>query len=255
MKLFKREQALREKLNNVLSLVRNHHSRLLYIKQRLKAREQILFEKLKLSNNNDFSKILANEIAEIRKLQSNLENLILALESFILRTETLLTLDEFAQAMNPIPRMISSIKDEASKVSPYLGKEIQELMDNIENIRVYYPESNILEISLSEEAEAILREAAEFASNNVAKKLPEIPLASQDKKVTHEELLEAEGYGIVKSSMREINPFEDKLMRYIIEHKGKIDIKKCSEELGISQTQLNKLLDDLIRQGKIQRLK
>ncbi|SRR5579885_3273863 len=255
MKFFKREPALREKLGNILSTVKIHHSRLLLIKQRLVARERTLFEKLQLTRNNEMSKILANEIAEIRKLQGNIDNIIVALESFILRAETILSLDEFTQAITPIPRMITSIKEDASKISPYLSGEIEELFNSIDNLRVYYPENNNIEVTMTEEAEAILKEAAEMASSNVARKLPEIPLASQEKKVSHAALLEAEGYGNVKTQGRELNPLEDKLIRYILENRGRIDLKRCSEELGIPQTNLNKLLDDLIKQGKLQRLK
>ena len=259
MKIFKREPSLKEKLSNVLALVKNHHSRLLFIKQKLKSRESILFEKLKLTHQNEMAKILANEIAEIRRLQNNIDNIILALESFILRAETILSLDEFAKAISPIPRVITSIKEEASKVSPILSSEMDELVNNIENLKIYYPENNVYEISMNEEAEAILKEAAEIASSNIAKKLPEIPLANQEKKLTSLRLMEAEGYGTEYAAMKhnssEVTSLEDKLLRYVIENKGKIDLKRCSEELGVSQSKLNQVIDDLIKQGKLQRIK
>lgn len=250
MKLFKKEQPFKERLIQILNIVKNHHSKLNLIKYRLKSREKILFERLSQTNKSELAKILANEIAEIRKLESNLEGILLSLESFMLRAETVLQLDEFTRAISPIPRMIYSIKEEASKISPYLSNEMEELMNNIENLKIYYPEGSF-NIAINEEVESILKEAAEIATKKIDTNLPEIPVSTADKKPIR--LLEAEGYGV--SEKREFNPLEDKVLRYIIENSGRINLKKCSEDLGIEEAKLSNIIEDLIKQGRLQRIR
>ncbi len=254
MRLFKKEQALKDKLSGVLTIVKNQFSRLQLIKYKLREREKLLLEKLSHTNNKNVATVLANEISAIRKLYTNLDNILVALESFILRTETILSLDEFTKMISPIPKVLSSIREDVNKISPILAGEMEELMNSLESLRVYYPESDSFALATLEDAEVVLKEAAEAASKKVATSIPEIPLSRHDKKLSDQPMLEAEGYGTIQLSSSD-SLLEDKLIRYIIEKNGKIDLKRCSEELGISQSKLNQVIEDLIKQGRIQRVK
>lgn len=254
MRLLRREQALKDKLLSILDTIKNQYVKLTLIKHRLKAKEKLLMDRLPQINNKDLAVAVANEIADIRKLYASLENILVALESFMLRAETVITINEFTKVISPISKMLSSIREDANKLSPLLASEMEELMNSLENLKVNYKENEIFTPLTLEDTELILKEAAEVASKKVITSIPEIPLSKHDKKLSDQPMMEAEGYGTVSLNYSD-SLLEDKLMRYIIEKNGKIDLKKCSEELGVTQSKLSQVIEDLIRQGKIQKIK
>ena len=263
MSFLKRNVSLKDKLQNIFSSLRSYHNKIALIKNKLQLRERELFDKVikaKQYNKEDLAVIFANEVAEIRKLQKNLEGVSLAIEQLILRIETLMQIEEFTGAIAATKSLVQSIKDKVSQLSPELGAALEELSNNIEGINLNYPEYDIFKTGLNEEAESVLKEAAREAAKAKEIELPEIPLY-QDKRPVR--MLEAEGYSksqeipvlqTAEISSREINVStkEERLLRYIMENKGKIDINKCSKELGMSSFEIKSLLDSLSKQGKIE---
>jgi division protein CdvB (Snf7/Vps24/ESCRT-III family) len=265
MSFLKRSSSLKDKLQNAFINLKNYYNKINLIKYKLNQREKELFEKVvkaKQYNKNDIAAIIANEIAEIRKLQKNLEGISLSIEQLMLRIETIMHMEEFTGAVAATKSLIQSIREKVSNLSPELGIALDELSNGLEGLNLTYPEENIVNTSLSDDAESILKEAAKEASKAEAIELPEIPLY-QDKRPVR--VMEAEGYGRVqdipvaqKVSMPvkdEMLSKEEKVLRYIIENKGKIDLNKCSLDLGISTFEIQSILTSLSKQGKIEILR
>lgn len=263
MSFFKRNTSVKDKLQNVFSNLKAYHNKIFLIKSRLQAREKELFEKVvkaKQYKKEELASIFANEVAEIRKLQKNLEAVSLAIEQVVLRIETLMQIEEFTGAISATKSLIQSIKDKVGQLSPELGVALEELANSMEGIDLNYPEYDVFKTGINEEAEAVMKEAAAEAAKAEAIQLPEIPLYEDKRPVR---LLEAEGYSkpqeipilqTAEISSRESNVTskEEVLLRYIIENKGKIDLNKCSKDLGMSSSEIKSLLDNLNKRGKIE---
>jgi division protein CdvB (Snf7/Vps24/ESCRT-III family) len=259
MNISKKSFGIKEKIITALDLLRKYHSKLSNLKNRLKFREKELFEKTiiaKQTGKEDLALIFANEISHVRKLQNNLDSLLIHLEQLIIRLQTTIELGEFIKLVTDSKSLINLVQKDVKNISPELANILDDLSEGIEivNTNYYYPESEFNVESMSDEVEQIINEAAKEASKRIKTITENLPAAKEKLPAKYSEILEAEGYGDVEVliSNKFNKNLEDKLLRYIVENQGKISLKQCAEKFGVAKEDIREALINLSKQGKIQ---
>jgi len=121
-------------------------------------------------------KVLANELAELRKNEKLLGNLKLSLDQVQLRLSTMNELGDAMVTIGPVITIMRSIGPAIGKFIPQASAEF-EIMSNLlgEMTSESFGGSFEMIISSNEETENILKEAAVVAGNRVGTKFPSTP--------------------------------------------------------------------------------
>ncbi|MBE0519620.1 hypothetical protein IBX35_01065 [Candidatus Bathyarchaeota archaeon] len=253
---------------------------------RLKKRDNILFQTcvhaLKKQNKGRAT-ILANEIAEIKKLTKFLYHVELAIERVILRLETISELSDIIIDLKPALRMLQNVSKELFEVLPDVSSELSRVNDIISetlySTRITTDESLIPVNRTTPGGEEILKEVSSFVEQRVAEKLPEPPsaletpvetpvrqmvaLAATCSQTIGQETVETEAvssqnlFSFKKAEVQEISlkvekpSLQNVLFEYIKKSKGEIDLTQCSVELNASCEEIEKALQGLGAEGKI----
>ena len=253
---------------------------------RLKKRDNVLFQTcvhaLKKQNKGRAT-ILANEIAEIKKLTKFLYHVELAIERVILRLETIRELSDIIIDLKPALRMLQNVSKELFEVLPDVSSELSRVNDVISetlySTRITTEESLIPVNRTTPGGEEILKEVSSFVEQRVAEKLPEPPSAVETPKETPvrqmvaltatcsqtigQETVETEAvssqnlFSFKKAEVQEVSlkvekpSLQDVLFEYVKKSKGEVDLTQCSLQLNASCEEIEKALQDLGAEGKI----
>jgi len=149
-------------------------------------RDRDLFEKIVQAHEKHDSrrvKILANELAEIRKQRNLLMNARLALDNVALRLRTVFEFGNFVSAVSPVVDTLQSIKTKISGILPEVGNELGDVGMRLNDLVIEMGQSTgtafDFELS-SEDAQKIMEEAAMIAENRMKMKLPDLPAEESD---------------------------------------------------------------------------
>jgi division protein CdvB (Snf7/Vps24/ESCRT-III family) len=254
---------------------------------RLKERDKALFQTcvnaLK-ANNREMAAICANELAEIRKLISFLQQVELALERVILRLETIKELSDIVIDLKPVLRTIQGISRQLSEILPEVASEINEINDVL--IETIHSTKMSNEISIPVDrvtpaGEQILSEVESFLEKQIREKLPEPPatletssikqskaeikqmvaLAASCSQSVSNEIADGREYcpenliSFRKAEIQEISlkvgNLEEALLEYVRRSGGEIDLIRCSRDLGAPCEEVEKALRSLGAKGKV----
>ena len=123
------------------------------------------------------AKVLANELAEIRKVEKMLLQAQLALESISLRLNTVSELGDLVTVLSPVSNVLGSVREGMSNVFPQADREI----GNIGNLLGDILSSTNQNVNLptnagkvDAEAEKILQEAELAAEKRLRARLPDV---------------------------------------------------------------------------------
>jgi len=261
-------------------------SRIEQVSFRLKKRDNVLFQTcvhaLKKQNKGRAT-ILANEIAEIKKLTKFLYHVELAIERVILRLETIRELSDIVIDLKPALRMLQNVSKELFEVLPDVSSELGKVNDVISetlySTRITTDESLIPVNRTTPGGEEILKEVSSFVEQRVAEKLPEPPanletpmetpvrqmvaLAATCSQTIGQETSEIEAvssqnlFSFKETEVQEVSlkvekrSLEDVLFEYVKKSKGEVDLTQCSLQLNASYDEIEKALQDLGAKGKI----
>jgi division protein CdvB (Snf7/Vps24/ESCRT-III family)/predicted CopG family antitoxin len=253
---------------------------------RLKKRDNVLFQTcvhaLKKQNKGRAT-ILANEIAEVKKLTKFLYHVELAIERVILRLETIRELSDIVIDLKPALRMLQNVSKELFEVLPDVSSELGRVNDVISetlySTRMTTDESLIPVNRTTPGGEEILKEVSSFVEQRVAEKLPEPPatletptetpvrqmvaLAATCSQTIGQENVETEAvssqdlFSFKETEVQEVSlkveepSLEDVLFEYVKKSKGEVDLTQCSLQLNASYDEIEKALQDLGAKGKI----
>jgi len=249
---------------------------------RLKKRDNVLFQTcvhaLKKQNKGRAT-ILANEIAEIKKLTKFLYHVELAIERVILRLETIRELSDIVIDLKPALRMLQNVSKELFEVLPDVSSELGKVNDVISetlySTRITTDESLIPVNRTTPGGEEILKEVSSFVEQRVAEKLPEPPsvletpvrqmvaLTATCSQTIGQETVETETissqnlFSFKKAEVQEVSlkvekpSLQDVLFEYVKKSKGEVDLTQCSLQLNASYEEIEKALHDLGADGKI----
>ncbi|MEM2202449.1 MAG: hypothetical protein QXL38_01705 [Candidatus Bathyarchaeia archaeon] len=257
---------------------------------RLKERDKILFQtcvNALRANNREKAAICANELAEVRRLISFLQQVELALERVILRLETVRELSDIVIDLKPALRTLQSVSRQLSEILPEVSSEISEINnvigETIYSTRISSDEVLIPVDKVTPAGEQILNEVESFLERKIAEKLPEPPATRETPKLEEakaeikqmialaascsqtvggetvdedgrrsENLISFRKAEIQEISLKVAKPsLEEALLEYVRRTGGEIDLIRCSRDLGASCEEVEKALQSLGAKGKV----
>ena len=167
----KRLQAQISKLDNMLS--------------KLKERDEKIFQRVVIAtqqHDTQTSKVLSNELAEIRKVSKILGNARMALEQIELRLTTAHDLGDTVVTIMPTIGLMKNLKSSLSKFMPGAEQEINNMAEMLGGLmtETFSGDATFgIDESTNAESDKILQEAAAVAESTVDNKFPNAPIDSE----------------------------------------------------------------------------
>jgi len=127
--------------------------------------------------------ILANELAEIRKMEQMTMQARIALDQIELRLTTLTELGDITATLAPVIGVLHGVKTSIAGVSPAVAKELGNIGDLLSGIALDSGVVGGMSInfeSVNEDSQKILYEAATIAEQRMKTKFPQLPAAEEE---------------------------------------------------------------------------
>ena len=167
----KRLQTQISKLDNMLS--------------KLRERDEKIFQRVVIAtqqHDTQTSKVLSNELAEIRKVSKILGNARMALEQIELRLTTAHDLGDTVVTIMPTIGLMKNLKSSLSKFMPGAEQEINNMAEMLGGLmtETFSGDATFgIDESTNAESDKILQEAAAVAETTVDNKFPNTPMDSE----------------------------------------------------------------------------
>ncbi len=153
---------------------------------RLREKEAGLFNKVVSSlqkHEREHANMLANELAEIRKMDKMVTSAKLALEQIALRLNTIQDLGDITAMLSPTMGIIKGVRSQLTGLVPEAQSEIGEISDLLSAILSDVGQMNAAPINFetaNEEAERVLAEAAAVAEQTMKQRFPDLPITENE---------------------------------------------------------------------------
>ena len=174
---------LKTKLSNASTVVNNQLAKLRIMDSRFNTLEVDLNNKVinNLRNGDKVrAKVLANELAQIRKIKCTTQKLLMSLEVIVIRFSTVSEFAEILDTINPMIETINEIKDDINRTVPVASSIISEMSTLTSDVLM---QANVnvdidhISIPVNSDALEILNEAQNIMEEETKSKLPEIPIS------------------------------------------------------------------------------
>ena len=122
--------------------------------------------------------VFANELSEIRKMESMIMHARLALEQIALRLRTVSELGDIVTTLAPAVGVLRTVKSGMSAIFPEAEKELGQIGTLLNGIIIDAGQSNGLSINFdtaNEDAQKILAEASTVAEQKIKERFPDLP--------------------------------------------------------------------------------
>ena len=156
----------------------------------LKERDAKLFQRIveaTQKHDTQTSKVLGNELAEIRKVTKILSSARIALEQIELRLTTCSDLGDTVVAIMPTMGLMKNLKSSLGKIMPEAEQEIGQMADMLGGFMTDSFSGDTafgVDETTSAESEKILKEAAAVAESSTGQMFPSVPTDTQDTTAT-----------------------------------------------------------------------
>jgi division protein CdvB (Snf7/Vps24/ESCRT-III family) len=181
LRSLKKEEPLKPRIQHSLVQLTKTVSSLDYKVKTLNEKDTKLFGRIvQAKKNHDITtgRVLANELAEIRKNKKVLTTLKLSLEQVNLRLSTVQDLGDAMVSLRPILATMNSLKPALGRIMPEVSGEFEALFGILnESVSGSFGGSFEMDGISNEETENILKEAAAVAGNRISEKFPSTPSA------------------------------------------------------------------------------
>ena len=185
--MFNQEAPLKPRIDNAIRDLNKPISKLDSTSNQLNQKDGKLFQRIvQAQQNKDIhtSKILANELAQIRKTNKMIGNMRTAVDRTQLRLSTVSTMGDAIVSMQPAVNTMKAVGPAMNKIIPQASQELEsmgtmlgDMMPGSLGDDYYFADSGS-----SQETDAILSEAAAVAETQIDDKFPSVPLnATQSK--------------------------------------------------------------------------
>lgn len=152
---------------------------------KLKQRDEQLFQRVVVAtqqHDTPTSKVLSNELAEIRKVSRILGNARIALEQIELRLTTFHNLGDTVVTIMPTIGLMKSLKSSLIKFMPGADQELNRMTEMLSGLMTETFQGSDASFGVDEttnsESEKILQEAAAVAEASINEKFPSMPIQS-----------------------------------------------------------------------------
>jgi len=263
------------------------HSKLEQVHIRLRERDKTLFQACTFAlekDNNARATMCANELAEVRKLINLLSQTQIAVERIILRLETIKELSTIMIDLKPALGALRNVTSNLVNIMPDVASELDNVNSSIQETLTVTKFSSeppqIVQTNLkSHGAQEILKEVNTVLEQRLTDQLPEPPASEvmseaeqperikemfalavgcpesggEERKETSEAFLSIKDLKMQSISLRiqHSESLEDKLLEYIKQCKGQLDVIECALKLKIAPKEVKKTLENLDAKGKI----
>ena len=152
----------------------------------LQERDAKLFQRIVVATQNhdtQTSKVLGNELAEVRKVTKILSSARIALEQIELRLSTCNDLGDTVVAMIPTMGLMKNLKSSLGKVMPGAEQEIGQMAEMLGGFMTesFSGDSAFgLDATTNAESDKILREASAVAESTTGEMFPSVPSSNQE---------------------------------------------------------------------------
>jgi len=147
----------------------------------LQKRDETLFARVvKAYQTHDMTRasVLANELAEMRKIEKAIMYARLALEQTALRLRTVIDFGDAVSSLAPTMSVLRSVRSGLTDILPAAERELGEIGDLLQGVIIDSKQGDELNINVeaaNEDSQKILQEAADAVEKKISKELPEIP--------------------------------------------------------------------------------
>jgi len=152
----------------------------------LQERDAKLFQRIvEATQNHDTqtTKVLGNELAEIRKVTKILSSARVALEQIELRLTTCSDLGDTVVAIMPTIGLMKNLKSSLGKIMPGAEQEIGQMAEMLGGFMTESFSGDVafgVDETTNDESENILKEAAAVAENSAGQMFPSVPTDTQE---------------------------------------------------------------------------
>jgi division protein CdvB (Snf7/Vps24/ESCRT-III family) len=174
---------LKPRLDMAIRRIELQIQRLDHASDRFSERDKSIFSRIvEAYTKHDMSRasVLANELAEIRKMEKMIMHARLALEQIVLRLRTVSELGDVVTTLAPAVSVLRTVRDGMASIFPEAERELGQIGTLLNGIIIDAGQSTGLTInfeSANEDAQKILNEAATVAEQRIKEKFPELPAA------------------------------------------------------------------------------
>lgn len=177
----KPQGALKPRIQNAVNKLQVQISKMDSMLGKLRERDAQLFKRIVAAMQNhdaSASRVLSNELAEIRKVTKMLGNARMALEQVQLRLTTIHDLGDAMVAIGPAMSTMKGLKSSLGRFMPEADSELNAMTQTLNGLMMdslagdaFNMESDIS----SEETDKILQEASAVAEQQIGDKFPSVP--------------------------------------------------------------------------------
>jgi len=174
--------ALKPRVEMAVKRLQGQISKLDNMLTKLKQRDEKIFNRIVIAtqqHDTHSSKVLSNELAEVRKVSKVLGNARMALEQIELRLTTFHDLGDTVVTIMPTIGLMRSLKSSLVKFMPEADQEVTRMTEMLGGLMTdtFSGDSSFgMEPSTNAESDKILQEAAAVAETAVGEKFPSMPV-------------------------------------------------------------------------------
>ena len=174
--------ALKPRVEMAVKRLQTQISKLDNMLTKLRQRDEQIFKRIVVStqqHDTHTSKVLSNELVEVRKVSKVLGNARMALEQIELRLTTFHDLGDTVVTIMPTIGLMKSLKSSLVKFMPEADQEVNRMTEMLGGLMTdtFSADSSFgIETSTNAESEKILQEAAAVAETAVNEKFPSMPV-------------------------------------------------------------------------------
>ncbi|MDH3617830.1 MAG: Snf7 family protein [Nitrosopumilus sp.] len=182
--VIKPKGALKPRIQTAIKKLRLQISKLDHMLAKLKERDEKLFQRIveaTQQHDTQTSKVLSNELGEVRKVTKILSNARIALERIELRLSTTNDLGDTVMTIMPTMGLMKNLKSSLGKIMPGAEQEIGQMADMLGGFMTESFSGDGafgIDETTNMESEKILQEAAAVAENSTGDLFPSVPASS-----------------------------------------------------------------------------
>jgi division protein CdvB (Snf7/Vps24/ESCRT-III family) len=174
--------ALKPRVEMAVKRLQGQISKLDNMLTKLKQRDEKIFNRIVVAtqqHDTHTTKVLSNELVEVRKVSRVLGNARMALEQIELRLTTFHDLGDTVVTIMPTIGLMKSLKSSLVKFMPEADQEVNRMTEMLGGLMTdtFSGDSSFgIETTTNAESDKILQEAAAVAESAVGEKFPSMPV-------------------------------------------------------------------------------
>jgi division protein CdvB (Snf7/Vps24/ESCRT-III family) len=177
----KPQGALKPRIQTAVNKLQVQISKMDSMNTKLQERDQQIFKRIVTAmqqHDTSTSKVLSNELAEIRKVSRMLGNARMSLEQVQLRLTTIHDLGDAMVAIGPAMSTMKGLKSSLGRFMPEADTELNSMTQTLNGLMVDSFSGDAFNVeseATSEETDKILQEASAVAEQQIGDKFPSVP--------------------------------------------------------------------------------